>query len=111
MPTVREIMDPNLPTVQPSDTVERVVHVLREHDVPGVAVVNDGGRCVGMVTQADLVDGDEERRDRSELDNRRKSGSGISPAEERRGEFKVSGATDRKKLRQSLNDAVDNRLQ
>lgn len=63
MPTVREIMDPNLPTVQPSDTVEHVVHVLREHDVPGVAVINDGGRCVGVVTQADLVIADEEGRD------------------------------------------------
>jgi CBS domain-containing protein len=57
---VREIMDPNLPTVLPSDTVEHVVHVLRDHDVPGVAVVNEGGRCVGVVTQADLVIGDQE---------------------------------------------------
>ena len=63
MPTVRDIMDPNLPTVLPSDTVEHVIHVLREHDVPGVAVVNEGGRCIGVVTQADLVIADEEGRD------------------------------------------------
>jgi CBS domain-containing protein len=60
MPTVRDIMDSDLPTVTPTDTVEHVVHVLRDHDVPGVAVVNEGGRCVGVVTQADLVIGDEE---------------------------------------------------
>ena len=60
MTTVREIMDPDLPTVLPSDTVEHVVHVLRDHDVPGVAVVNEGERCVGVVTESDLVIADEE---------------------------------------------------
>ena len=60
MPTVRDIMDSDLPTVTPDDTVEHVVHVLRDHDVPGVAVINEGGRCVGVVTQADLVIGDEQ---------------------------------------------------
>ncbi len=61
MPTVREIMDADLPTVRPEDTVEHVVHLLREHDLSGVAVVNEGGRCVGMVTESDLVIADEER--------------------------------------------------
>ena len=61
MPTVRDIMDPDVPTVSPSDTVETVIHLLREHDLSGVAVVNDGGRCVGMVTESDLVIADEER--------------------------------------------------
>jgi CBS domain-containing protein len=60
MPTVRDIMDPDLPTVSPNDTVERVVHLLREFDLSGVAVVNEGGRCVGMVTESDLVIRDEE---------------------------------------------------
>jgi CBS domain-containing protein len=61
MPTVRDIMDSDVPTVSPSDTVEHVVHLLREHDLPGVAVVNEGGRCVGVVTESDLVIADEER--------------------------------------------------
>ena len=61
MPTVRDIMDADLPTVSPDDTVERVVHLLREHDISGVAVVNEGGRCIGMVTESDLVIADEER--------------------------------------------------
>jgi CBS domain-containing protein len=60
MPTAREIMDDELPTVKPHDTVESVVHVLRERDVAAIAVVNDGGRCVGIVTEDDLVIGDEE---------------------------------------------------
>ena len=60
MPQVREIMDADLPTVRPDDTVETVIHVLRERDVPGVAVINEGGRCVGMVTESDLVIADEE---------------------------------------------------
>jgi CBS domain-containing protein len=60
MPKVREIMDANLPTVRPGDTVETVVHLLRDHDLPGIAVINDGGRCIGMVTEGDLVIADEE---------------------------------------------------
>ena len=60
MPSVREIMDDELPTVAPHDTVETVVHLLRDRDINGVAVVNDGGRCVGIVTEDDLVIGDEE---------------------------------------------------
>ena len=60
MPQVREIMDSGLPTVRPNDTVETVIHLLREHDLPGIAVVNEGGRCIGVVTESDLVIADEE---------------------------------------------------
>jgi CBS domain-containing protein len=60
MATVRDIMDSELPTVRPRDTVESVIHLLRDRDVPGVAVVNDGGRCVGIVTEDDLIIADEE---------------------------------------------------
>jgi CBS domain-containing protein len=60
MPTVGEIMDAGLPTVRPHDTVERVIHLMRERDLPGLAVVNEGGRCIGIVTEDDLVIGDEE---------------------------------------------------
>jgi CBS domain-containing protein len=61
VPTVRDIMDPDVPTVRPNDTVEHVVHLLREYDLSGVAVVNEGGRCIGIVTESDLVIADEER--------------------------------------------------
>jgi CBS domain-containing protein len=47
-------------TVSPEDGVEDVIRLLREHELPGVPVVNEGGRCVGIVTEADLVLSEEE---------------------------------------------------
>ena len=58
--TVADIMDADPVTVTPQDTVESVVRLLREHEIQGVPVVNDGGRCVGIVTENDLVLADEE---------------------------------------------------
>jgi CBS domain-containing protein len=60
MAKVRDIMDTHTPTVGPDDSVETVVHLLRDHELPGVAVVNEGGRCIGIVTENDLVIGDEQ---------------------------------------------------
>ena len=48
-------METDTPTVGPEDSVEDVLAVMRKHELPGVPVVNDGGRCVGIVTEADLV--------------------------------------------------------
>ncbi len=53
--TVGEIMERDPETVSPSDSVEDVIRVLRDNELPGVPVVNEGGRCVGIVTEADLV--------------------------------------------------------
>jgi CBS domain-containing protein len=53
--TVAEIMDVDTPTVSPEDTVEAVLRTLRENELPGVPVVNSGGRPVGIITEADLV--------------------------------------------------------
>ena len=53
--TVADIMDTDARTVAPDDTVEAVLRVLRENELPGVPVVNSGGRCVGIITEADLV--------------------------------------------------------
>ena len=53
--TVAEVMDADPVTVMPEDTVEAVLRILREHELPGVPVVNSGGRCVGIITEADLV--------------------------------------------------------
>jgi CBS domain-containing protein len=53
--TVRDIMETDVPMVTVVDPVEHVIRVLREHDLPGVPVVNEGGRCVGIITEADLV--------------------------------------------------------
>jgi CBS domain-containing protein len=57
---VREIMDPDPPTVRPATPVEEIVSTLAEHELPGMPVVDDDGRCVGMVTEADLVIPDEQ---------------------------------------------------
>jgi CBS domain-containing protein len=53
--TVRDIMDADPVTVEPETPVEDVVRLLRRHELHGVPVVNAGGRCVGIVTEADLV--------------------------------------------------------
>src|SRR4051794_8348219 len=53
--TVAEIMDTDSPSVTTTDSVEQVLQVLRDHELSGVPVVNDGGRCVGIITEEDLV--------------------------------------------------------
>ena len=60
MATVAEIMQRDVVTVSPDDDVESVVRLLRNHELPGIPVVNEGGRCVGIVTEADLVISGEE---------------------------------------------------
>lgn len=47
-------------TVTPGDDIETVIGVLRNNELPGLPVVNEGGRCVGIITEADLVLPDEE---------------------------------------------------
>ncbi len=53
--TVREIMETDVPVVHPTDSVERVVQILKEHELPGIPVVNEGGRCLGIITEEDLI--------------------------------------------------------
>ena len=60
MATVAEIMDAEPISVSPTDSVDTVVRTLKEHELPGVPVVNEGGRVVGIITEADLVIGDEQ---------------------------------------------------
>jgi CBS domain-containing protein len=52
---VREIMDASPETVGVDATVEEVVRVLHENELPGVPVVDADGRLAGIVTEADLV--------------------------------------------------------
>jgi CBS domain-containing protein len=58
--TVRDIMDTRWLTVLPEDTIETVVRRMREHELPGIPVVNEGERCVGIITEADLIMAGEE---------------------------------------------------
>jgi CBS domain-containing protein len=53
--TVADIMDVATPSVYPEDTVESVLKVLHENELPGVPVIHSGGRCVGIITEADLI--------------------------------------------------------
>lgn len=53
-------MDSSPASVRLDAPVEEVVALLREHGLPGVPVVDDEGRCVGIVTEADLVLPDDE---------------------------------------------------
>ena len=52
---IREIMDAEPATVRVDTPVEDVVRLLRDHELPGVPVVDESGACVGIVTEADLV--------------------------------------------------------
>ena len=57
---VREIMDTDPVTVPPDASVEDVVRAMRDNELPGVPVVDGDGRCVGIVTETDLVLPDED---------------------------------------------------
>jgi CBS domain-containing protein len=54
-PLVRDIMDADPVTVTPETPVQEVIATLREHELSGVPVVTAGGRCVGIITEDDLV--------------------------------------------------------
>jgi CBS domain-containing protein len=60
MPTVAEIMDREPATVSPEDDVRKVIEVLQTNDLPGVPVVDEGGKVLGIITDSDLVISDEE---------------------------------------------------
>jgi CBS domain-containing protein len=53
--TVGDIMDPSPMTVSPRDGVSSLIKLLREHELPGVPVVDDDGLLVGIVTEKDLI--------------------------------------------------------
>jgi CBS domain-containing protein len=60
MATVADIMERDPITVGRDDDVESVIRVLREHELPGVPVVDGSGRLVGIITENDLILRDEE---------------------------------------------------
>lgn len=53
--TIADIMDADAPTVTTDAPVEEVVKVFKESAIGGVPVVNDGGRCIGFITEDDLI--------------------------------------------------------
>ena len=57
---ISEIMDSTPVTVAPDASVEDVVAAMREHQLPGLPVVDGDGELVGIVTEADMVLPDDE---------------------------------------------------
>src|SRR4051812_4706652 len=57
--TVAEIMDPDAPTVTPDVGVEDVLRIFQKEEIGALPVLNDARRCVGIVTENDLVIADE----------------------------------------------------
>jgi CBS domain-containing protein len=55
MTKVADIMDRDVVTASPDDDVESLIKLLREHELPGVPVVADDDRLVGIVTESDLI--------------------------------------------------------
>ncbi|HEX8105875.1 MAG TPA: CBS domain-containing protein [Solirubrobacteraceae bacterium] len=55
MATVGDITERDVPAVGPEDDVETVLRVMRENELQGVPVVNEGGRVMGIITESDLV--------------------------------------------------------
>ncbi len=60
MSVVRDYMDSDPVSVRPEASVEEVARVLGENELHGVPVTREDGAVVGIVTENDLVIGDEE---------------------------------------------------
>jgi CBS domain-containing protein len=48
-------MNTDVVTVLPEDDVEGLLRLMREHELPGVPVLDHSDRVIGIVTEADLV--------------------------------------------------------
>ena len=53
--TVGDVMDADAPTCREDDTLESVATTLHERNASRMAVVNDDGRLVGVISRGDLV--------------------------------------------------------
>jgi CBS domain-containing protein len=60
MTTVAEIMDADPVTISPDTDVQTVVETMKANELPGLPVVDADGKCVGIVTESDLIIADEE---------------------------------------------------
>ena len=53
--TVSDVMDPDAPTCRPDDNLESVATTLHDNNASRMAVVDDDGRLLGIVSRGDLV--------------------------------------------------------
>jgi CBS domain-containing protein len=54
-PRAKDIMKTDVITIGPDATVKDLAHLLGEHHLGGVPVVDQGGHLIGIVTEGDLV--------------------------------------------------------
>ena len=53
--TVADIMNADVVSVHAEDDVHSLLELMRAHELPGVPVVDQSDRVIGIVTEADLV--------------------------------------------------------
>lgn len=51
---IRELMTPSIETAEPNDTLQAAARIMRDSDVGGLPVVDDG-KVVGFITDRDIV--------------------------------------------------------
>jgi CBS domain-containing protein len=60
MKTAAEIMNADVPSVSPDDDARKAIDLLAKTDMGAIAVVDEGRRVVGIVSESDLILSDEE---------------------------------------------------
>jgi CBS domain-containing protein len=60
MKTAAEIMNRDVPTVTPDDDARTAIDLLSKTDLGAVPVVDEDGKVVGIVSESDLILGEEE---------------------------------------------------
>jgi CBS domain-containing protein len=60
MKTAAEIMNTDVPTVSPDDDARTAIDLLAKSDLGAVAVVDEDGKVVGIVSESDLILSDEQ---------------------------------------------------
>ncbi len=56
MNTALDLMNSNVMAVDPEQTVEEVMHMMIEHAISGLPVVDMAGQLLGIITEFDLLD-------------------------------------------------------
>jgi CBS-domain-containing membrane protein len=58
--TAADIMDTDVPALGPEDDARRAIELLAEREIGALPVVNSENRVIGIVSESDLVLGDEQ---------------------------------------------------
>jgi CBS domain-containing protein len=60
MKTAADLMDADVPAVSPDDDARTAIDLLSKTDLGAIPVVDSGGKVVGIVSESDLILGEEE---------------------------------------------------